>query len=110
MAIYQTSDNAKDQRLTTNWYQNDYRECSRAVVKILTNYGYELKYQDDVYGEFIFQRQRDTLDVRIVSISKRESAIDFNIRSHILFDFGRSKNVIADIYDKLKRELRFFRK
>lgn len=110
MAIYQTSDNAKDDRLITNWYQNDYKECSRAVKKVLTNIGYKLDYEDDVYGEFIFKRTRDTLDVRIVSISKRETAIDFNIRSHILFDFGRSKAIIADIYEKLRRELRFFRK
>ncbi len=110
MAIYKTSDTAKDERLSTNWYQNDYKECSNAVVKVLTAYGYELFYRDDTYGEFIFKRTRDTLDVKIVSLNKRETAIDFIINSNIVFDFGRSKSVIQDIYDKLKRELRYYRK
>lgn len=110
MAIYRTSENTKDARIITNWYQNDYKECMQAVKKVLTNYGYTLVHQDDNYGEFIFKRDRDTLDVKIISITRRETAIDFVINSNILFDFGRSKSVIADVYDRLKRELRFYKK
>lgn len=110
MAIYRTAENAKDERLLTNWYQNDYRECANALLKLLPNYGYQLQHRDDTYGEFIFVRQRDTLDVRVISMSKRETAIDFIISSNILFDFGKSKNIIADFYEKLKRDLRFYRK
>ena len=41
MAIYKTADNAKDERLVTNWYQNDYKECKAAVKRVCLNYGYE---------------------------------------------------------------------
>lgn len=110
MAIYKTGENAKDERLITNWYQNDYKECAQAVKKVLINYGYELTYEDDHFGEFIFKRPKDTLDVRIISMTRRETAIDFVINSNIFFDLGRSKTVIQDVYERLKRELRFYRK
>lgn len=110
MAIYRTGENAKDKRLTTHWYQNDYKECMVVVKKVLTNYGYTLIHQDDNYGEFIFERPRDTLDVKVISMTRRETAIDFIINSNVFLDFGRSKTVIADIYDRLKRELRFYKK
>ena len=83
MAIYKTSDNAKDARLITNWFSNDYKECSQAVKKVCLNFGYRLKHESEDYGEFIFTRKRDTLDVRIISLTKRETAIDFIINSHI---------------------------
>lgn len=110
MAIYKTSEHAKDERIITNWYQNDYKECSEAVIKVCEGYGYELMHRDDNYGEFIFKRPKDTLDVKIISMTRRETAIDFVINSGTIFDFGRSKGVIADLYDRLKRELRFYRK
>lgn len=110
MAIYKTAENAKDTRLQTNWYQNDYKECMVAMKKVATGYGYELIHQDDNYGEFIFRRDKDTLDVKIISVTRRETAIDFVLNSNTLFDFGRSKTVIADIYDRLKRELRFYKR
>lgn len=110
MAIYKTSENAKDDRLRTNWYQNDYKDCSEAVKRICSNYGYELKHQDDEYGEFIFKRSRDTLDVQIISLNRRETAIDFVINSNVFFDFGRSKNIIQDIYERLRNELNLLQK
>ncbi len=110
MAIYKTSDNAKDERLVTNWFINDYKECSQAVKKVCINFGYTLKYESEEYGEFIFVRKRDTLDVRVISLNKRETAIDFVINSNILLDFGRSKAVIDDLYERLRRELRILKR
>lgn len=110
MAIYKTSDNSKDSRLVTNWFSNDYKECSSAVKKVCLNFGYELKYESEEYGEFIFTRRRDTLDVKIISLTKRETAIDFIINSNVMLDFGRSKTIIEDLYERLRRELRFLKK
>lgn len=110
MAIYKTSENAKDARLVTNWYQNDYQKCSEAVKKVCAAYGYELIHQDDTYGEFIFKRPKDMLDVKIISLTKRETAIDFVLNTRNFLDFGRSKAVIEDLYERLKRELRYFKK
>lgn len=110
MAIYKTAEHAKDNRLVTNWYQNSYEQCGEAVKKVCLNYGYEMIHQDDNHGEFIFKRSRDTLDVQIISLNRRETAIDFVINSNIIFDFGRSKTVIADLYERLRNELNFFRK
>lgn len=110
MAIYKTADNAKDERLVTNWYHNSYEQCSEAVKRVCTNYGYKLFYENDEHGEFIFKRDRDTLDVQIVSLTRRETAIDFIINSNVLFDFGRSKAVIQDLYERLRNELNYFKK
>jgi len=110
MAIYRTSENAKDDRLLTNWYQNDYTQCMEAVKKACLQYGYELVHQDDNYGDFIFKRSKDTLDVKIISMTRRETCIDFVINSNVLLDLGRSKSVIEDLYERLKRELRFFKR
>ena len=110
MAIYKTADNAKDERLVTNWYQNDYKECKAAVKRVCLNYGYQLVHEGDEHGEFIFKRTRDTLDVQIVSLNRRETAIDFVINSNVLFDFGRSKAIIQDLYERLRNELNFIRK
>lgn len=110
MAIYKTAENAKDERLVTNWYQNDYKECNEAVKRVCKGYGYELVHQDDNHGEFIFKRQRDTLDVQIISLTRRETAIDFVINSNVVFDFGRSKQIIQDLYERLRNELNFLRK
>lgn len=110
MAIYKTAENAKDERLITNWYQNSYKECSAAVKRVCLNYGYKLEHQDNTYGEFIFKRTRDTLDVKILSLNMRETSVDFLINSNIFFDFGRSKAVIEDLYERLRNELNFFKK
>lgn len=110
MAIYKTADNAKDERLITNWYRNSYEECSEVVKRVCKNYGYTLDYENKNHGEFIFKRQRDTLDVQIISLNRRETAIDFVINSNVFFDFGRSKAVIQDLYERLRNELNFFKK
>lgn len=110
MAIYKTTDNAKDERLVTNWYQNSFEQCSDAVKRVCSKYGYKLKYENKAHGEFIFERARDTLDVQIVSLNRRDTAIDFVINSNVFFDFGRSKAVIEDLYERLRNELNYFRK
>lgn len=110
MAIYKTAENAKDERLATNWYHNSYEQCSEAVKRVCVKYGYNIIHQDDVHGEFIFKRDRDTLDVQIISLNRRETAIDFVINSNVVFDFGRSKAIIADLYERLRNELNFFKK
>ena len=77
MPIYRTTDSNKDARLQTRWYQNDYKDCQQAVLTILKGFGYHLKHQDDVYGEFIFERKNEILDVKVVSLQRRQTAIDF---------------------------------
>lgn len=110
MAIYKTADNAKDDRLVTNWYRNSYEQCSEAVKRVCKGYGYQLIHENDNHGEFIFERARDTLDVQIVSLNRRETAIDFVINSNVFFDFGRSKAVIQDLYERLRNELDYFKR
>ncbi len=105
MPIYRTTDSNKDARLQTRWYQNDYKECQQAVLSILKGFGYSLKHQDDTYGEFIFERKNETLDVKVVSLQRRQTAIDFVLNADVMFDFGRRKAVIAEIYTRLQKLL-----
>ncbi|MCU0104765.1 hypothetical protein N7603_03755 [Acholeplasma vituli] len=105
MPIYRTTDSNKDPRLQTRWYQNDYKECQQAVLSVLKAFGYQLKYQDDTYGELIFNRKNETLDVKIVSLQRKQTAIDFVLNVENIFDFGRRKAVIAEIYARLQKML-----
>lgn len=105
MPIYRTQDSHKDPRLQTRWYQNDYKESVAAVMNILKNFGFNLKHQDDNFGEFIFERKGDTLDVRVISLQRKQTAIDFNFNVSSFLDFGRGKTVINELYQRLDKML-----
>lgn len=105
MPIYRTQDSHKDPRLQTRWYQNDYKEASQAIMNVMKNFGFNLKHQDDNFGEFIFERKNDTIDVRVVSLQRRQTAVDFNYNVSGLIDFGRGKNIINELYQRLEKLL-----
>jgi len=105
MPIYRTADNAKDSRLTTRWYQNDYKEVSTALVQVATQFGFTLTNQDDQFGELIFIKKQDTLDVKIISMNRRETAVDFTLNVASILDFGRSKSMIQEMYQRLGKML-----
>ena len=105
MPIYRTQDSSKDQRLQTRWYQNDYKEAQQAVLNVLKNFGFELVHQDDNFGEFIFKRKEDTMDVRVISLQRRQTAIDFVFNVSSFFDFGRGKTIISELYQRLDKML-----
>ena len=105
MPVYKTTDSNKDYRLQTRWYQNDYKDAAQSLVNILRNYGFSLKHQDDNFGEFIFTRKEDTLDVRIISLQRRQTAVDFVYNVSNFFDFGRGKGVIFELYQRLDKAL-----
>ncbi|MDY0210105.1 MAG: hypothetical protein RBQ91_01690 [Acholeplasma sp.] len=105
MPIYRTQDSHKDSRLQTRWYQNDYKEAQQAMLTIVKNFGFELKHQDDNYGEFVFTKKDDMLDVKIVSLQRKQTAIDFVYNVKNMFDLGRGKTVLFELYQRLEKTL-----
>lgn len=105
MPIYRTQDSHKDPKLQTRWYQNDYKEASNAMITIVRNFGFELTHQDDTYGEFVFIKKDSVLDVKIVSLQRKQTAIDFTLNIKNMFDFGRGKGVIYELYQRLEKSL-----
>ncbi|CCV65664.1 conserved hypothetical protein [Paracholeplasma brassicae] len=105
MPIYRTAENAKDPKIVTRWYQSDYKEVSNAVLSVTKQFGFNLLHQDDQFGEFILEKKQATLDVKIISMNRRETAVDFTLNVANIFDFGRSKTMIFEMYQRLGKML-----
>ena len=105
-----TSDFAKNERLLTRYYRNDYKSTKNAVINVAKKLGYEVVDANDQFKELLLSGMTSDITVSIISVSYYEQAIDLHIITHYLLSMGRGIGHIEDFYAELDRNLNFIHK
>ena len=98
-----TSDFAKNERLLTRYYRNDYKSTKNAVMNVAKKLGYEVVDANDQFKELLLSGMTSDITVSIISVSYYEQAIDLHIITHYLLSMGRGIGHIEDFYAELDR-------
>jgi hypothetical protein len=108
----ETRDNHEDEELRSHYYKATNNAVMKAVKELFASSpDYELLSVSEERGEFSAQTRRGKkvfIVATVVSVRPLETAVDFSVTTEttlLPFDFGRSRNVIIDLYRKLDQRL-----
>lgn len=79
-----------------NYLENDFKNNKIDLVSFNKDYG-EISVSTDMYD----------MTVKVFQFSVTEVSVDLFIDSRYLFDFGKTKKVINDFYNKLSHQFPF---
>jgi hypothetical protein len=105
-----TSDFAKNERLLTRYYRNDYKVTKNAVINVAKKLGYEVVDTNDQFKELLISGMTSDITISIIAVSYYEMAVDLHIVTHYLLSMGRGINHIEEFYNELDRNLTFIHK
>ncbi|GLH64673.1 hypothetical protein PG301_25120 [Parageobacillus sp. G301] len=108
----ETRENHEDEQLRSRYYKATNNTVIQAVKELFTSSpDYELLSVSEERGEFSATTRRGKkvfIVVTVISVRPLETAVDFSVTTETTFlplDFGRSRQVIIDLYRKLDQRL-----
>ncbi|OUM84002.1 cytosolic protein [Parageobacillus thermoglucosidasius] len=108
----ETRENHEDEALRSHYYKATNATVIKAVKELFTSSpNYELLSVSEERGEFSAttrQGKKVFIVATVISVRPLEAAVDFSVTTEttfLPFDFGRSRNVIIDLYRQLDQRL-----
>ncbi|SFA39248.1 hypothetical protein SAMN05192569_1001289 [Parageobacillus thermantarcticus] len=108
----ETRENHEDEALRSHYYKATNAAVIKTVKELFTSSpDYELLSISEERGEFSATTRRGKkvfIVATVISVRPLETAVDFSVTTEttiLPFDFGRSRNVIIDLYRKLDQRL-----
>lgn len=102
---FETSDEPKDQRLKSHYYNNDYQKTQDIISETLKTYNLNLINVDNNYNEMLFENKKIKLIVTLSKISLYETRVDLTINTSYLLPFKRNIKIIDELYLALDKKL-----
>ncbi|MEK5441568.1 cytosolic protein [Fredinandcohnia sp. FSL W7-1320] len=108
----ETRDKHSDEQLRSHYYKTTNKKAIDAVKKVINHLdGYHINSVSEERGEIsisIKKGRKAFVVATVVSVRPFETAIDFAVTTETLLlpiDFGYSKKVIMNLYQRLDKEL-----
>ncbi|MGN7297618.1 cytosolic protein [Ferdinandcohnia sp. SAFN-114] len=108
----ETRDKHSDEQLRSHYYKTTNKKAIDAVKKVINDLdGYHINSVSEERGEIsisIKKGRKAFVVATVVSVRPFETAIDFAVTTETLLlpiDFGYSKKVIMNLYQRLDKEL-----
>lgn len=108
----ETKEAHEDEQLRSRYYKVTNAHAIKAVKELLESSSeYELLSVSEERGEFSAATRRGKkafIVITVISVRPFETAIDFSVTTNtniLPFDFGWSRRVILDLYEKLNQRL-----
>ena len=108
----ETRDKHSDEQLRSHYYKTTNKKAIDAVKKVINHLdGYHINSVSEERGEIsisIKKGRKAFVVATVVSVRPFETAIDFAVTTETLLlpiDFGYSKKVIINLYQRLDKEL-----
>ena len=102
---FETSDNALDQRLKPNYYNNDYHTTQHLITSCLNQVGFKMINVDNYYHEMLFEYKRIRVIVILNEMSLYDIRVDMKINAKYVLPLKRPIKIIAKLYEILDRKL-----
>jgi hypothetical protein len=104
---FETSDNHYLNTLRTHYYRCTKDTAFMKMHEIIKEMRANVKYEDKVRGEIIFEVPSFMATATIVSPTYSETAVDLKVTTFSLLPLGKGKKIIEDLYKKLDNKLPF---
>lgn len=108
----ETRENHEDEQLRSRYYKTTNANAVKVVKELIeSSPDYELLSVSEERGEFSVTTRRGKkafIVITVISVRPFETAIDFSVTTDtnvLPFDFGWSRRVILDLYEKLDKRL-----
>ncbi|MBO9130599.1 cytosolic protein [Bacillus sp. 165] len=110
----ETNDNHHDEQLKSRYYKTNTKNALKVVQEILTGLnGYKITSVSEERGEIsvlVSSGKQALMIITVITIRPFETAVDFSVSTDTTMlptDFGFSKRVILDMYERLDKQLIF---
>lgn len=102
---FETTDNGKNDSLTTHYYQNDKETCLEAVKEVAKELGLYLTNYDENYGEILLKQAKYELIVTLFNVHGRLTSVDIKINAFYGIPAGRPIKRMGSFYTALNSKL-----
>ena len=106
----ETSDNHKDELLRSHYYKTSQSKAIEAIREIVGQMdGYQIGTIQEDRGEISVKGKKAFMVITVITVRPFEISIDFSVTSESVLpmDFGYSRKVILNMYEKLDKVLPF---
>ncbi len=100
---YETSESAEKDFLKTRYYKTNIELIYKFLEEDLKKNSYNIISINKDYGEIAASHETHDIVVKLFQYSATEVAVDLFLDSHFLFDFGKSKKIIEEFYERLNK-------
>lgn len=105
---FETSENGTKEYLQTHYYKCMSDKMLEFIPKLFTeHYGFKVIAVNDDYSEICAYSNREDITVKVTSVEINKTAVDFFISTRSLFDFGKTKTLILDIYNEISKQYEY---
>ena len=105
--FYETSESAKKDYLKSNWYKASYTKVKEALLEVAKEKGYKVVHINDEYSEIFVIGDNFEATFKLYQMKPTETSLDMYFIPKMIFDFGRSKKIITEIYSAMKKKVQF---
>ena len=102
---FETSPVAKDQRLLSHTYSNDYNTVQNAASDAFKQVGIKLINVDNNYHEMLFEYKKSMIILTLIELSLYEVRVDIKVNTKYLLAFKRPIKLIDKLYELLDKRL-----
>lgn len=105
---YETSEQGKVEYLQTHYYKCFSDKMLEFIPKLFTeHYGFKVVAVNDDYSEICAYSTKEDITVKVTQVEVNRTAVDFFISTRTLFDFGKTKKLILDIYNEISKNFEY---
>lgn len=102
---FETSDEPRDRRLVSHYYNNDYQTTQNKISVAFQEFGLKLIHVDNTYNEMLFENRKIKLIVTLRQMSLYEIRVDLTINTTYLLPMKRGIKIVEQLYQSLDRKL-----
>jgi hypothetical protein len=110
----ETHENHQDERFRSRYYKTTAKNALKTIKEIIEKSpDLELLSASDERGELgvsVSKGKKAFMVITVISVHPFETAIDFSVTTEtkfLPFDFGFSRNIVLDMYEKLDRHFTY---
>lgn len=104
---YETSERASKDFLKTRYFKANSSRVMDFIKGLLEKDGLNVVAYNTEYGEISATSDYYDVTIKVFQFSISEVSVDMFIDSRYIFDFGKTKKIINDFFEKLSKEFPF---
>ncbi|MCR5786535.1 MAG: hypothetical protein K6G28_02380 [Acholeplasmatales bacterium] len=103
----ETSENGKREYLQSHYYRTTADKLMEEIPHVLERMNCKVLAVNTDYNEITAYNDNYDITVKVVMTEINKTSVDVFINSRFLFDFGKTKQIILEVFNFISREFEF---
>ncbi len=103
--LAETKERHEKRAYQTHYFKTNYKKAKEAFLALAADNTWELKSENDTYGELYFKAKKHHMIVTMIQTSPAETAVDLKVQTYYIAGFNRPKKLIERTFQSLQERL-----